>query len=110
MPSAKADAAPLPNPALREFTEVRVEIFPFAHAFRAGSQLRVTVDAPGGARPLWAFDTTLPGGEINEIAHDADFSSKLVLRALPGIDVPAEAPPCGALRSQPCREYVSLRE
>ena len=106
----EADAAPLPNPALREFTEVRVEIFPFAHAFRAGSQLRVTVDAPGGARPLWAFDTTLPGGEINEIAHDADFSSKLVLRALPGIDVPAEAPPCGALRSQPCREYVSLRE
>ncbi|MEM7288085.1 MAG: CocE/NonD family hydrolase [Actinomycetota bacterium] len=105
----ESDAAPLPDPTLREFTEVRVEIFPFAHAFRAGSQVRVTVDAPGGARPLWAFDTALPGGEVNEIAHDADFPSKLVLRSVPGIDVPAEAPPCGALRSQPCREYVSLR-
>lgn len=105
----EADAAPLPDPELREFTEVRVEIFPFAHAFRTGSRLRVTVDAPGGARPLWAFETTLPGGEVNEIAHDADFASKLVLQAVPGIDVPAEAPPCGALRSQPCREYAPLR-
>lgn len=103
----EADATPLPA---GEFTEVRVEIFPFAHAFRAGSQLRVTVDAPGGARPLWAFADTIAGGEINEIAHDADYSSKLVLQAVPAIDVPAEPPPCGALRSQPCRDYVSLRE
>lgn len=102
----EADAAPLPAD---RFVEVRVEIFPFAHAFRAGSQVRVTVDAPGGARPLWAFDTALPGGETVLIAHDADFPSKLVLRTVQGVDVPADAPPCGALRSQPCREYISLR-
>src|SRR5690606_8948776 len=31
-----------------EFALVRVEIFPFAHAFHPGSQLRITVDSPGG--------------------------------------------------------------
>jgi predicted acyl esterase len=97
------DAAPLP---MGEFSEVRVEIFPFGHAFRAGSRLRVTVDAPGGARPTWAFDTTFPGGDTNEIAHDAERRSKLVLQVVPGIEVPADAPPCGAIRSQPCRNYV----
>lgn len=91
-----------------EFVEARVEIFPFAHAFRAGTRLRVTVDAPGGARPLWAFDSTIADGETNEIAHDADRQSKLVLAAVPGIDVPSEPPACIALRSQPCRSWVPL--
>ncbi len=91
-----------------EFVEARVEIFPFGHAFRSGSRLRVTVDAPGGARPTWAFDTTFPGGETNEIAHDAERQSKLVLSMVPGIDVPAEPPACVALRSQPCRTWVPL--
>ena len=101
----EADAAPLPA---GEFTEVRVEIFPFAHAFRAGSQIRVTVDAPGGARPLWAFPTTIAAGETNEIAHDAENPSKLVLTVVEGIDVPATPPACGALRSQPCRTFEPL--
>ncbi len=101
----EADAAPLPA---GEFSEMRVEIFPFGHAFRAGSQLRVTVDAPGGARPTWAFDTTLPGGDTVEIAHDGDYPSKLVLQVVPGIEVPEGTPACGALRSQPCRPYVAL--
>ncbi len=46
----EADAAPLPE---GEFTEVRVELFPVAHPFRAGSRIVLSVDAPGGNRPVW---------------------------------------------------------
>ena len=50
----EADAAPLPA---GEWTPVNVEVFPFAHPMRPGSVLRLTVDAPGGNRAVWAFDT-----------------------------------------------------
>ncbi len=99
----EADAQPLSSD---EFALTRVQIFPFAHAFRAGSRIRVSVDAPGGARPTWAFDYTLPGGETNEIAHDAEHPSRLVLMVVADIEVPAGVPACGSLRSQPCRTYV----
>jgi uncharacterized protein len=99
----EADASPLPA---GELTPVRVELFPFAYAFRAGSRLRVSVDAPGGNRAVWAFDT-LANGETNEIAHDAEHPSRLVLAVVPGIAVPPGAPACGSLRGQPCRTYVA---
>ncbi len=98
----KADAAPLPA---GEFTPVRIELFPFAYAFRTGSQIRITVDAPGNSRPVWEFDT-IDAGETVQIAHDADHPSKIVLQVVPGIAVPPGVPACGALRGQPCRTYV----
>lgn len=94
------DAEPLPD---GEWELVRVELLPFAHAFRAGSQLRVTVDAPGNSRAIWVFET-IADGETVEIAHDADHPSKLVLPVVPGIDVPDALPPC-TLRGQPCRPF-----
>jgi hypothetical protein len=96
------DAAPLPD---GEFELVRVEIFPFAHAFRAGSRIRLMVDAPGGNRPVWEFDTIADGEQVT-IAQDAAFPSSLVLPVIDGIDVPAEYPDCDALRGQPCRDYT----
>jgi predicted acyl esterase len=93
------DAAPLPDD---RFELVRVEIFPFAQAFRAGSRIRLSVDAPGGNRPVWEFDT-IAGGEQVTIAHDAAFPSALVLPVVDGVDVPAEYPGCNSLRGQPCR-------
>lgn len=101
----ESDAAPL---APGEFSALRVELFPFAHAFRSGSRLRITVDAPGGARPLWAFAQTYPAGVNVSIAHDALRPSALVLNVVDGVAVPAGYPECGALRSQPCRSYVEL--
>lgn len=95
------DASPLPD---GQFELVRVELFPFAHAFRAGSRVRLTVDAPGGNRPVWVFDT-IAGGEQVTIAHDATFPSALVLPVVDGVEVPPGLPPCGALRGQPCRPY-----
>lgn len=97
----EADAAPLPA---GRFTKVRVELFPFAQAFRAGSRLRLTVDAPGGARPLWAFDT-IAHRERVFVAADAVRRSRIVLSVVPGVKVPAKAPACASLRSQPCRTY-----
>lgn len=97
----EADASPLPA---GEFTRVRVGLFPFAQPFRQGSRLRITVDAPGGARPLWAFDTIAAGEEV-QIAADRKHRSRLVLPLVPGVSVPKKAPPCASLRSQPCRTY-----
>lgn len=96
------DAAPLPD---GEFELVRVEIFPFAHAFRAGSRLRLTVDAPGGNRPVWEFATIARGEQVT-IAHDAAFPSSLVLPVVDGVDVPAGYPDCDGYRGQPCRPFA----
>ncbi|HAP77243.1 MAG TPA: peptidase S15 [Acidimicrobiaceae bacterium] len=98
----EGDAAPLPS---GEATPVRIELFPVAHVFRAGSQLRLTIDAPGNNRSIWEF-RTISGGETVTIVHDADHPSQVVLSVVPGITVPVPAPPaCGALRGQPCRPY-----
>jgi uncharacterized protein len=94
------DAEPL---AAGEWNPVRVELFPVAHAFRAGSRLRVTVDAPGGNRAEWVFDT-IADGETVEIAHGVDQPSRIVLPVVDSVDPPARYPRC-TLRGQPCRPY-----
>jgi len=93
------DAEPL-EPG--EATPVRVEIFPFAHVFRAGSRLRIGVDAPGNNRAQWSFET-ISNGENIDILYGADTPSAVVLPVVPGVEVPAEYPECGALKGQPCR-------
>jgi predicted acyl esterase len=102
----REDAAALPP---GQFVEARVELFPFAHVFRAGSRMRITVDAPGGSRPRWKFDA-LPaeGTVINTVGHSADAPSRVVLPVVPGIEVPTQLPPCPGLRGQPCRPFVEL--
>lgn len=94
-------AAPLPANA---FTPVRVEIYPFAHPFRVGSRLRLTVDPPGDNRAVWAF-ASISKGETVTIAHDAEHPSSLVLAVIPNVSLPAAPPACGSIRLQPCRPY-----
>lgn len=96
------DAAPLPA---GEFTPVRVEIYPFGHVFREGSQIRVIVTAPGGDRIAWAFDT-LPATQTNEVARSVGRPSSVALPVVPGIDVPTGLPACPGVRAQPCRTAV----
>ena len=80
-------------------------MFPFAHLLRAGSRLRLSIDAPGGNRARWAFDTVdVPGGS-NLVATSADHPSALTVGVVPDIDVPRALPACGTLRAQPCRPY-----
>ncbi|MFM7270959.1 MAG: CocE/NonD family hydrolase [Actinomycetes bacterium] len=88
--------------------EVRVALFPAAHVFRAGSRLRISVQAPGGNRPSWTFQT-LPntGATRNTVVVGGPRASRLVLtqvRVPKGL--PTALPPCDALRAQPCRAYV----
>lgn len=95
----RADARPL---AEGKPTKLRVEVFPFAHAFRRGSRLRLWIEAPTGHTGFWAF---APGGgpSVNTILHDAAHPSRLVLGALPGETAGAPLPACDSLRNQPCR-------
>jgi uncharacterized protein len=100
----KADAAPLPAGA---FSLVRVPIFPVAHAFRAGSRIRVTVEAAGGDRPRWDFATVDHGTTTNTIALGGPYGSQLVLPVVAGATAkgtPLPAPT--ALRGEPSRTYV----
>lgn len=94
-----ADRSPL---AQGEPVEARVEILPFAHVFRVGSQIRVTIDAPGGNSARWQFTASDRATEF-EVFSGGDFASSVVLAIVPGLDPPAERPGCGSLRGQPCR-------
>ncbi len=90
-----------------EWAELRVELFPFAHAFRAGSRIRLSVDNPGASRPEWTFIVSdLPEGTVNTVGHDAMRPSSVLLPVLPGAEVPGPLPPCPSLRGQPCRDFL----
>ncbi|MET0276208.1 MAG: CocE/NonD family hydrolase [Acidimicrobiia bacterium] len=97
----ETDVTPLPK---NRAVLVRVPIQPFGHAFRAGSIVRITVQAPGGNRPQWAFDALTYDRKVtNTITLGGAKASKVVLPVLPGVDVPTPLPACGTLRGQPCR-------
>lgn len=98
------DVAPLPSGT---WESVRVEIMPFAHIFRAGSSIRISVDTPGDSRAVWTFilqDYTTP--PTHSIAHHAAHPSSVVLPVVPGVTVTTPMPACTALRGQPCRDVV----
>ena len=81
----------------------RVEVFPFGHVVRAGSRLRVWVDAPTFLPQLWAF-TSSPVPASVTILHDAEHPSRLVLPKVPNDPERVDAlPDCGRLIRQPCR-------
>jgi hypothetical protein len=99
------DAAPLPR---GRYSLVRVPIFPVAHAFRAGSRIRVTVQAPGGDRPRWRFATVDRGRTQNTIALGGASASKLVLPVVAGATAKGTPLPAAtALRGEPNRRYVA---
>jgi predicted acyl esterase len=99
------DAARLPR---GRYVLVRVPIFPVAHAFRAGSRIRVTITATGGDRPRWDFDTVDSGRTRNAIALGGARASRLVLPRLPGVTAQGTPlPGPTALRGEPNRRYVA---
>ena len=92
-----------------KFVEARVEIPSLAHAFRAGSQLRLTISTPGRNHVTWAFESPDYGGAIpaTQVAHLPGKPSHLVLAVLPDADVPVVTPaPCPSLRGMACRPYA----
>jgi predicted acyl esterase len=106
-PDTSASAKPLPK---GRFVSARVALFPFAHIFRAGSRIRISVEAPGGNRPFWAFgDLPANGTVVNDIAHSHGRPSHVVLPVVPNppAGIPAALPPCGSVRGEPCRPIAS---
>jgi predicted acyl esterase len=92
-----------------EFVLARVEIYPVAHVFRQGSRIRVSIGNPGAIRPRWKFEALEAGEDvINRISRSAAMPSRIVLPVVPGIEAPAQLPPCPGLRGQPCRTYEDL--
>ena len=82
-------------------TPVRIEVFPFAHPFRAGSTIRIYVEAPHVKPDLWGF-AILPAPAQNTIYTGPGLSS-VALPLLDGEPIEVQAyPPC-TLRNQPCR-------
>ena len=83
-------------------TKLRLEVFPFAHAFRKGSRLRIWIEAPTGHTGFWAF-TPVPNNAVNTVLRDRKHPSRLVLGALGDERARVPLPPCDFLRNQPCR-------
>ena len=75
--------------------------------FRAGSKIRLNIQAPGGDRTIWNFDTIENGNTTNTVGLGGAIPSKLVLPVIPGQTAEGTPlPPPTALRGQPSREYV----
>jgi predicted acyl esterase len=93
-----------------EYVEARVDIPSFAHAFRAGSRLRLTIATPGRNHATWEFENPDYGGSLPTtlVARSPDMPSSLVLARLDDVEVPAVAPaPCPGLRGMACRPFVA---
>jgi hypothetical protein len=89
------------------WVKVTIPLYYEGHVYREGSRIRVTIAAPDGDQPVWAFGETEPDGSPwVAVTHSRRHSSRLVLPVVPGIDAPADLPPCPSLRGQPCRPYV----
>ncbi len=87
-----------------EWTLGRIQIPAFAHAFRAGSSIRLTINTPGGDTARWEFELDGPGAEATHvIGTGVDHQSSVALPVVAGLAVPTELPACGSLRGQPCR-------
>ena len=105
VPDLRASAVqPLPR---GRFVEVTIPLYYEGHIYRAGSRIRVTISAPGGTQPSWAFAQTNPSGTAHVgVQLSASMPSNLVLPVVPGVSVPTGLPACPSLRNEPCRPYV----
>lgn len=100
----KADAQPL---VPGQWTKVRVAIAGFAHVFRKGSRIRLSIDTPGDTRSVWRFRLkTFPNGATHTVAHSSTYPSSVLLPVIPGVPVTTPLPPCPSLRGEPCHKYV----
>lgn len=98
MPVDRPEAVKAMRPDVPELA--RVELPPFAHAFRKGSSVRLWIEAPsqyGDYRLIHnPVETTV------SVWHDEQHPSSLVVGRVEGVEVP-EAYPSGVLLMQPCR-------
>ena len=101
----KSDLATLPKGS---WAEVHIPLYAQGHAYRKGSRLRISIEAPGGDQPQWEFATLQPRGQVvNQIAISPSMPSRVLLPVATGVRVPTPLPEsCAGMRGQPCRTYV----
>ncbi len=101
----RSDLAPLPAGT---WTEVHIPLYAQGHVYRAGSRIRVSIEAPGGDQPQWGFETLEPKGKVvDAIAIAPDMPSRVLLPVVRGLDAPTPLPAaCKGMRGEPCRAYV----
>jgi predicted acyl esterase len=103
----EADVQPLPA---NEFVKLTIPLYYEGHAYRAGSRIRVTIAAPNGTQPIWAFADAEPQGTAQvAIADGKGTPSNLTLPVIPGVSVSSALPPCPGLRGEPCRSYQPFK-
>jgi uncharacterized protein len=99
----REDAANLPK---GRFSKLIIPLYYQGHMYRAGSRIRVTVGAPVGDQPVWAFSQTVPQHNARvTIALSHKRPSRLILPFVPGVSAPTPLPPCPGLRGEPCRAF-----
>ena len=79
----------------------RVELTKVSYAFRRGSKVRIWIDAPSATGGNSFDHSSLPS--VNQIWHDENHESKLVLGVLAGESAPRPQAACGSVLMQPCR-------
>ena len=69
----------------------------------------MTISAPNGTQPVWAFSQTVPAGTATvSLAMSPSMPSSLVLPVVPDVKVPTPLPACPSLRNEPCRRYQPM--
>ena len=85
---------------------LRIPIDPIVHTFRAGTELRVVLSAPGGDRPTWTF-VTLDHGQRATVHFGRGTPSGLVVDVVHNVTATPTLPACNSLRGEPCRTYAA---
>src|SRR5262249_1328369 len=103
----ESDVQPMPQD---QYTRVVIPLYFQGHAYRAGSQIRLTISAPNGTQPIWSFDETQPPGTTSDVyvSSSPKLPSRVVLPVVPGLSIGSAQPPCPSLRNEPCRPAVPL--
>jgi predicted acyl esterase len=97
-----SDSQPMPA---GQFVQVVIPLYFEGHVYRAGSRIKISIAAPNGTQPIWAFSQTVPAGTTAQvaIASSGAMPSGLTLPVVPGVSVPTALPACPSLRNEPCR-------
>jgi hypothetical protein len=77
------------------------------HAYRAGSEIRITIAAPNGTQPIWSFQHPRPLKGTTQVSVEFSKSkpSSLVLPVVKGAPILSGYPEPGSLRNEPERPY-----
>jgi hypothetical protein len=83
-------------------TYARIAVYPFEHVFRAGSSIRISVEAPVSITGDFGFLFN-PRPATNTIWHDRTHRSRWVFDTLPVTTPIPPLPACDSVLEEPCR-------